>query len=311
VPRSSRSSPGLYDRPVLLLVLAVLFWSGNFILGRAVRADVPAVALAFWRWALASAILAPIGWRRLRADLATLIGHRRVVLLLAFLGVASFNTLVYLALQSTTAVNAFLMQSLMPVLIVALSFLIFSERIVGRQVVGLALSLIGASAIVTEGRPHLLLALGAKRGDLLLLAAVLSYAAYSALLRLRPPVHPISFLLATFWLGTLMLAPFYLWESLAGHPLVPTAPALLSIAYVAVFPSILSFLFFNRGVELIGANRAGLFIHLMPLFGSVLAVLLLGESFRWFHGLGLVLILAGIALASRVFTAVRRRPARG
>jgi drug/metabolite transporter (DMT)-like permease len=283
---------------VLLLVLAILFWSGNFILGRAVRFDVPPVALAFWRWALASALLAPLAWRRARADLPVLIENWRVTTLLALLGVASFNTLVYLALRSTTSVNAFLMQSLMPVLIVALSFLFFRERILPRQVAGLALSLAGAAFIITGGRPRLLFGLGAQQGDMLLLLAVLSYAAYSALLRNRPPVHALSFLLTTFGLGTLMLAPFYLLEHLLGRPLVATPAAIASIVYVAVFPSILSFLFFNRGVELLGANRAGLSIHLMPLFGSLLAVLLLGENFLWYHALGLVLILGGIALAS-------------
>jgi drug/metabolite transporter (DMT)-like permease len=300
VRSGTRGPRSLYDRPVFLLVLAVLFWSGNFILGRAVRFEVPPVALAFWRWAFASVLLAPLAWRHLKADLPVLIVHGRDTALLALLGVASFNTLVYLALRSTFAVNAFLMQSLMPVLIVVLSFLFFGERILPKQLTGLALSLAGAAFIVTEGRPQLLFRLGAERGDLLLLLAVLSYAAYSALLRNRPPVHPLSFLLATFALGTLMLAPFYLLESLLGKPLTVTPAALLSIGYVAVFPSILSFLFFNRGVELMGANRAGLFIHLMPLFGSLLAVLILGESFRWYHAMGLVLILGGIALASRL-----------
>jgi drug/metabolite transporter (DMT)-like permease len=141
-------------------------------------------------------------------------------------------------------------------------------------------------------------ALSFNHGDLLVIAAVVCYAGYSVLLGRRPRVHPLAFIATTFWLGTLFLLPFYLWETLSVAALQVTPANLLVIGYVMIFPSIVSYLCFNRGVELVGANRAGLFIHLMPVFGSLMAVIFLGEVFCWFHGLGILLIGAGIYLAT-------------
>lgn len=289
----------LYDRPYLLLTLASLFWSGNFILGRAMRAEIPPVGLAFWRWTGASLIVMGLAWPHLRRDGAVLWRHWRIVVLLSAIGVASFNTLVYTGLQWTPAINAFLMQSIMPVLIVAMSYLFFRDRISALQGMGVLLSLAGAVAIITQGRLETLRALQFNRGDLLVFVAVVSYAGYSALLRKRPPVHPLSFLAITFILGALMLVPLYLWETLTVRAVRINPPTLLTIAYVAIFPSTVSYFCFNRGVELAGANRAGLFLHLMPLFGGVMAVLFLGEALRWYHGAGIALIVLGILLATR------------
>lgn len=303
-PARSPSRLSLWHQPQLLLVLAVLFWAGNFVLGRAVRLEVPPVGLAFWRWFGASLLLWPFAWPQLRRDWPTVRRHWRIIALLSLLGVAVFNTLIYLALQSTAAINAFLMQSLMPVLIVAMSFAFFRERLSAAQAAGVALSLLGAVTLIARGEFEALLRLALNPGDALVLVAVICYAAYSVFLKKRPAMHPLSFLLATFALGALMLLPAYVLEHVGGRAVQLNAPTLLSISYVAVFPSILSFFFFNRGVELVGANRAGLFIHLMPVFGSVLAVLLLGEAFRWYHLLGIPLIAAGIVLATRVRVAV-------
>ncbi len=297
-PSSETRAPRLYDRPVVLLVLAVLFWAGNFVLGRAVRGAVPPVALAFWRWTIAGALVTPFGLGPLRRQAHLVRAYLPALLLLSLLGIATFNTLIYLGLHTTTALNAFLMQSLMPVLIVLLGFLVFRDRIVPLQGVGIALSLLGAVVVIVRGDPAALTGLRLAPGDTLVLVAVLAYAAYSSFLRWRPPLHPMAFLLATFSLGSAMLLPFYLWESLAGDPVRLSWAALGSFAYVGIFPSILSYLCFNRGVELIGANRAGLFMHLMPLFGSVLSVLLLGEALHVYHAVGAALIVSGIVLAT-------------
>jgi drug/metabolite transporter (DMT)-like permease len=296
---SNKPAFNLYNLPYVLLVLTVLFWSGNFILGRAMRADVPPVALAFWRWTGASVIVMIFAWPHVRRDWPVLQRNWGILLLLAFLGVATFNTLVYTGLQWTIAINAFLLQSLMPVLIVLLSFLIFRERITGQQGIGILVSLTGAALIIIQGDPALLRTLEFNRGDLLVFVAVALYAGYSVMLRKRPALHPLSFLAATFVLGALMILPLYLHEHFNVRSLTLTGPALLTLAYVMVFPSILSYLFFNRGVELVGANRAGLFMHLMPVFGSILAVIFLGERFRWYHGVGIGLIAVGIWLATR------------
>lgn len=302
-PNKRRS---LYDHPYLLLTLAVFFWSVNFIVGRAVRADIPPIALAFWRWAVASVLVAFLARPHLRADWPRMKGYWPTLLLLSVLGVSAFNSLVYTGLQQTIALNAFLMQSLMPVLIVGLSFLIFRETITGVQALGIGISLCGAVTIIARGDPGVLLGLSMNRGDLLFFTAVVCYAGYSVMLRKRPPIHPLSFLAVTFATGTLILLPFYLWETVFVRAFVGGSRAVLAVGYVAVFPSIVSYFCFNRGVELAGANRAGLFLHLMPVFGSIMAVLVLGESLAWFHGAGIAAIAVGIFLTTRVGRVVRR-----
>ena len=295
----SRVIQSLYNLPYVLLTLAVLFWSGNFIIGRAVRVDVPPIALAFWRWTGAFIVVIGFAWPHLRRDRPALRRYWVIVSLLAFLGVGAFNTLIYTGLQWTIAINAFLLQSLMPVLIVLFSFLLFRDRVTWLQTAGIAISIAGASIIIVQGDVDILRSLSVNRGDLVIFVAVTLYAGYSVLLRKRPPLHPLSFLAATFLLGALMIFPFYVWESLAGRPLQLNRPTLLAIGYVVIFPSVVSYFCFNRGVDLVGANRAGMFIYLMPVFGSIMALLFLGERFRWYHGLGILFIAAGILLATR------------
>ena len=289
----------LQDRPYTLMTLAVLFWAGNFILGRAFHSDIPPIALAFWRWTVASLLIIGPAFKHLRRDRAEIIRHWPAVLLLAGLGIAAFNTLAYTGLQYTQAINAFLIQSLMPVLIVALSYIIFRERIQALQAVGIFISLCGAAAIIAHGNPKVFLNLTFNRGDLFVATAILCYAGYSVMLRKRPQVHPLSFIAATFCIGTVILFPLYLWECLNVRMMPLEWLSFAVVGYVAVFPSIVSYLCFNRGVELIGANRAGLFIHLMPVFGSLMAISFLGEVFLWYHAVGIALISAGIYLATR------------
>jgi drug/metabolite transporter (DMT)-like permease len=297
------SRPGylaqLYHRPWLLLTLAPLFWSGNFVVGRAVHESVPPIGLAFWRWLVAALLLVGFALPHLRRDWPVLQRHWPLLLLLSTVGIACFNTLVYIGLNTTTAINALLLQSTMPVMIVALSFLFFRERVSLQLAAGIAVSLAGAVLIIARGELSVLTTLSLNRGDLWVLAAVICYAVYAVLLRRRPTLHPLSFLTATFGLGALLLAPLYCAETLAGRAMAFTPVTVGAVAYVAIFPSILAYLCFNRGVDLAGASRAGLFIHLMPVFGSVLAMTFLGERFGWFHGAGVVLILGGIALVTR------------
>jgi len=295
---SSRGIRALgWNAPYLLLTLAVLFWSGNFIVGRAIAGDVPPVTLAFWRWTIGLVFILALGHRQLRADLPALRRNWPMVVLLAALGIAAFNTLVYFGLRSTTAVNGLLLQSAMPLIILLCSFLLFRERPRRSQVIGVAVSIVGVMTIACRGDISVLVTLSVNRGDVLILIAVTCYALYSALLRKRPPVRPFSFLAATFFLGALMLLPLYAMELLEGQHIAPRPSSYLAILYVAAFPGFLSYLFFNRGVELVGANRAGHFLHLMPVFGSALAVVFLGEAIRGFHIAGIVLIAGGILFA--------------
>jgi drug/metabolite transporter (DMT)-like permease len=259
---------------------------------------IPPVGLAFWRWAAATLLVLPFvgsamlrAWPLLRANLARMT-------LLALLGVTGFNTLVYTGLQSTTATNSVLIQSTMPIQILVLNVLLFRTAFQARELLSVLLSLVGVALIVGAGRPLALVSGQWNQGDLWVLAAALTWAAYSVLLRWRPAeLDPNAFLGFTLLVGWLALLPLYGLEAWLVRPVEWTLPVALTIAYVAVFPSVLAYLFWNRGVAAIGANAAGHFIHLMPVFGTVLAVLFLGESLRWYHGAGALLVAAGLVIA--------------
>ena len=288
----------LFNNSTLLLILAVFLWSGNFIVGRAFRFDLSPVTLAFWRWAIATVVVLFLARKHIRQDMPAMLARWQVVVLLAFTGVACFNTLVYIGLQSTVAVNALLVNSMIPVCIVVFSYVFFRENISVIQGLGVAVSLCGVLAIACTGHIGVLLNLDINKGDLYVFVAVLCYSVYSVMLRRRPPVHPLSLVAVIFFLGTLFLLPLYLMQAETFFPVVPLS-SYGAIFYVALFPSIISYLCFNRGVELAGANRAGIFIHLMPVFGSLMAILFLGERLHWYHGVGIVCIALGIKLSTK------------
>lgn len=298
VDKSRPAARNLYDQPYLLLALATLFWAGNFVLGRAVSGLVPPVGLAFWRWFGGALVVAAFALPHLRRDWPALRRQLGITLLLSFLGIAVFNTLIYTGLRFTTALNALLMQSAQPVVIILFSFLLFRDTITPRQAIAVVISLAGVVTIIARGDLALLGSLALNTGDLLVLVAVFSYAAYTALLRRRPSVHPLSFLFVTFAVGALMLLPLYIWEGRSGQPMRLDLVTVGAVAYVVIFPAILAYLCYNRGVELIGANRAGHFFHLQPVFGTILAIVFLGERFQLFHAAGIGLIIAGILLAT-------------
>lgn len=290
---------GFFDLPYVLLVLTALFWSGNFIVARATHVDVPPIGLAFWRWFGSLAVVLPFAWRPLRRDWPVIRRHWRIIVALAAIGVASFNTLVYLGLQTTTAINAVLLQSAIPVSIVAFAYLLFGTTVRPIQAGGILLSLTGVVTIVGRGDLDIIHGLAFNHGDLLVFAAVVLWALYSVLLRKRPQLHPLSFLTITIAISVPLLAPLYAWEHFTVRPMHFDRSTLAAVGYVAIFPSVLAYMFYNRGVDLIGANRAGTFIHLMPLFGSIMAILFLGESFHLYHAIGIAMILGGITLAVR------------
>lgn len=287
------------DQAWLLLMLPPLFWAGNAVLGRAVAGDVPPVGLAFWRWTVGTAVLLPFAWRHLRADRSVLLAHWRTLLLLTVVGISLFNTMMYLGLETTTAVNAVMLQTAMPVLIVLMSFAFFRDRVTAAQALGILVSIAGALVLIAHGDPATLLGLAFNMGDLYVLIAVICYAAYTALLRRRPKVHAFSFITVIFGLGALTLLPFYLLETAGGRPMPLSAQAVLAVGYVSLLASILAYLCYNRVVLLLGANTAGLSIHLVPVFGSLLAIAFLGESLHLYHAVGIALIAGGIVLATR------------
>jgi drug/metabolite transporter (DMT)-like permease len=290
-----------------LLILANLFWAGNIVLGRGVAGLVPPIALAYWRWTGAFLVAVGFAWPYLKRDAPSLLRHWRMMLLLSATGVASYNTMSYIGLASTTALNVLLLQSAGPLIIILWAFALFGERPTIWQSTGVAVSLLGVAIIAAHGSVETLLQLSLNPGDVWILAAIAISGLYAALFRRRPQTHPLSFLVATMGIGSIMILPFYVWETVQGGRIHGGAPAWVAMAYTAVFPSFIAYLFFNRGIELIGSARAGQSWHLMPLLGSILAVVFLGESFHAYHAFGIALIGVGIVLAS-IKTAPLPRP---
>lgn len=289
-----------YRSPYLLLTLTPLFWAGNFVVGRAIRNDIPPVALAFWRWAIAALLLLPFAWPHLRGQWPLIRSQWRSLSLFSVLGVVCFNVFAYLGLQYTTATNGVLLNSTIPILIIALNGIFFRNRPTPMQAAGVALSLTGVLVIVAQGDTAVFSALTLNAGDVSILAAVMAWAVYTILLKQRPmDLHPLAFLAVLTIIGVIVLLPFYLAELASGRHLIWSGKAAMALAYVAIFPALLGYVFWNRGVAAVGPNRAGLFIHLMPVFGTLLSVLLLGERPKLFQIAGIGLIFMGIALTTR------------
>jgi drug/metabolite transporter (DMT)-like permease len=285
--------------PYLLLTLANLFWAGNWIVGRGMREAVPPIALSFWRWVIALAFLLPLAWPYLRRDRAVLAAGWRWLLLLGLLGTCLYNALTYIGLQQTEAINGLLLNSFIPIVIVALAWAFHGKRLKPIEALGIAASFCGVLAIVARGNPHNLLQLTLNIGDIWILLSVVAWAVYTLLLPHRPQAHPLAFLFAIALIGVVATLPFYLIELASGRQIHASAGAWAAIAYAGIFPAFLGFIFWNKGVEQVGASKAGLFIHLMPAFGILLAAVFLGEALAAFHVAGIALIFGGIFLTMR------------
>ena len=285
--------------PYFLLILTTLFWSGNFVLSRGMHADIPPFSLSFWRWAVALLILLSFGIRHLWVQRQIALKHFRFITIQGLLGVAAFNSLIYMAIQTTTAINAVLVNSCIPVLIAVFSWILYREMMSPRQWLGVLVSLCGVLLIITRGEMAHLLAMRFNRGDLLVFAAALFWALYSANLKKYPQeLHPFAYLSGIVISGLVRILPFYLMEVYSGKVIILNGAAVVTILYVAIFASILAFIFWNAAVRRIGANKAGPFIHLMPVFSTILAVFFLGETLHMYHLLGILLIFSGILLTT-------------
>ena len=282
-----------------LLALAGLCWSGNHVLGRAIAGHVPPVSLSAMRWVFPCIIAGLLARRHLGRDWPALRVHWKAMLVLGLSGGALFSALQYVGLQYTTAVNVSVLNSLGPVFILAAVAVMFGETLRPIQLAGIAISLAGVLFIVTRGEPALLAELSFNYGDLIILFNMVVWGIYSAVLRLRPTVHWTSFMFAFALIGALGTVPFAMHEYVQGIRFQPTLTTFLTIAYVSIFPSFVAYLSWNRGVELIGPNRAGALLHLIPIYSAVLAGVLLGERLAGFHVMGFALILAGVTLAAR------------
>lgn len=285
--------------PYLLLTLAPLTWAGNFIVGRFIHEQVPPVSLTMWRWLIALAVLLPFTVPVLLRQRHLIRRYWKLIAVLGITGTALFHTLVYQALYFTEAINAALFLSTTPVVIVGLSWLLFRDPVTSRQALGIVISLCGAIAIIMRGDFSLLLQLQFNKGDIWMLAAVPNWALYCVLLRRLPgEFHPLVLLTATVAFGLIVLTPAYLWELITVGAFAINAATVASIFYVGLFASVIAYICWNRGVVLVGATRAGLFMHLVPIFSALLAISILGESLRTFHLVGIALVFTGIYLTN-------------
>jgi drug/metabolite transporter (DMT)-like permease len=280
----------------LLLVTAVLLWAGNFVAGRIMGESVSAVGLNVWRWSLAFAILVPLTLPEARRCWREIAHAWRFLLVLGLTGVAGFHILVYKALEYTSATNALLVISTSPAVIMLLSRVFLAEPIQPRQWWGILISFVGAVIIITRGDPEALRALAFGKGELWMLLAVPTWAAYNVLLKRRPPSLPQrSMLTGSTAFGLLWMAPLVvLWPGLLSVDWTPSLAG--GVAYIGLGASVIAFLCWNRGVAAVGPSRAGVFIHLTPLFGAALEFLLLEQGLEPYHGVGAIFVLTGIVL---------------
>jgi drug/metabolite transporter (DMT)-like permease len=282
-----------------LLALTALFWSGNFVVGRGIQGQIPPIAMAFGRWLVAFCVLLPFALAPMIRERDLILRNWKMLLVLGILGAGSFNTLVYIGLGSTTATNGLLLNSAIPILVVVIGWLFLGQRVTGRQAIGICLSLCGVAAIIFRGEIAELLALRWNPGDIWVFTAMVFWAVYTLLLRRRPAeLSPIAFLGTLVFIGMAMNLPLYLAEFAGGARAQINLETISAIVYFGVFPAVLAYLFWNRGVAEVGPAKASLFIHLMPVFGTLLAIVFLGESLHVFHVVGFVLIMVGIVLTT-------------
>ena len=294
----TRASKGA--SPYLFLTFPPLFWASNWIVGRGLHSDIPPMAMTFFRWLFAIAILAPFAWPHLRRDWPVIRANWKTMLALGAIGVGTHNGLAYLGLNYTTATNGVILNSFIPIMIITISWIFLRERLAPAQVAGVLVSLAGVLTILSKGSMDTLLAFRLNVGDLFIILSMLLWAVYTIGLRWRPAgINMLSFLLVVAVIGDLCVVPLWLWEMARGRYIVWSWTNGAALVAVALFSSVLAYTLWNRGVETVGANVAGLFVHLMPVFGVVLAWLFLGERMAPFHVAGIALILAGIWATSR------------
>ncbi|HEY8580943.1 MAG TPA: DMT family transporter [Beijerinckiaceae bacterium] len=298
-PPQTSLTTRLFGNPWLLLALAGLFWSGNHIAGRAGAGHVPPITLASFRWLLGAALMWPFVSHLVRRDWPTIRAGWKSILLLSFFGGAVFSGMQYVALQYTSALNASIFNSFAPAIIAGAGAVMFGDRLGLKNIAGILVSFVGVLVIVSRGSFEVLRSIAFNYGDLLLLLNMAVWAIYSACLRMRPAIHPLSFTFLLALIAGLSLTPLWVWEHVNGFPLQATWRTAAVVGFVTIFPGILAYICWNKGIEAVGSARGGVFLHLIPFYGAVLATTLLGEQLATFHIVGCALILSGVWFAAR------------
>ena len=285
---------------IILLIASSFFWSGNFFSGKlAFLSDLTPFKLSFFRWILALLILLPFTYAQIIKDLEYYKKNILLMTVISILGVTIFNSFTYISLQTTLVINSTLMASVAPVMMIGFSWLIFRTKTTTLQFTGIILSLLGAFAIILKGNLNNLYNLYFTAGDLWMLGAVVSWCLYSVLLKkIDSKTSQLANLEVMIIIGVIFIIPFYIMESFNSTYLPSTGLDLAIIGYVAVFASIVAFFSWNKGVSIIGPNRASLFLHLIPVFSAIWAISFLNEKFAFFHVIGVLFILSGIILSN-------------
>ena len=289
----------LFGNAYVLLLIATLGWGGNAVAGKLASPDWGPFTLTCIRWLLVVLVLLPFAWRHMIQDKLLIVKRWWFFMFAGGVGMALFNLLMFLALNYTTAINISIEQASMPVFIIMANFLILSQRVTALQILGVVISILGVLVTASEGDVVQVLKAGVNKGDMIMLCGCFFYATYTFVLRWRPQVHWLTFMCLIALGAFVMSVPFAFFEINQSGFTSPKISAWLLLLYIVIVPSIISQLSFAKSVELIGGNRAGLFINLVPVFGSILAVLIIGEQFQVFHAVGMVLVIGGILLAER------------
>jgi drug/metabolite transporter (DMT)-like permease len=289
----------LANQPYLLLSITALCWAGNAIVGRLAAGHIAPVTLSFLRWSFAFLIILPFAWKHLVRDWAAIRSRLGIMILLSISGIGAFNTLQYWALEHTQALNTLLLQSAGPLVVAVWSLVLLGVRLTLAQAAGVLLSTAGVFVILLHGDLTTLSKIDFNIGDLIFIVALAIFGIYSVLSLKRPDIHGLSFVAFTFGAGAACLIPLFIWELFARPPMQIDTANLLTLAYVALFPSTIAYLCFNRGVQLICANRAAPFFHVVPVFGTIMSIVFLGEHPQAFHFIGFALVLTGVFVASR------------
>ena len=285
----------------LLLILTTLFWSGNFIVGKAAsNYQIPPFSLNFYRWLFAFIILLPFTLKEILVHKKYIFYNIGFFIILGITSITIFNSIVYYSLYYTQVISGVLMISTIPVWIMVVASILNIEKTNLFQIIGVILSLTGVLFIITKADIELIKSLNFNKGDLSMVVAMFSWAIYSALLRKKTyEVSQIALLEIIIICGLVFLIPIYFIEMNFGHSITLGKPFILTLTYVVLFPGILAFLFWIKGISIIGANRAGVFLHLMPIFGALMAMVIFDEKFMFYHFLGAIFIIAGITLSNK------------
>ena len=285
----------------IFLLITTLFWSGNFIVGKAASLyEIPPFTLNFYRWLLAWLILMPFTFKEIIEKKKYILGNIKLITILGITSITFFNSIVYYSLNFTHVISGVLMISVIPVMIIFFSWIFKIEKTNIYQITGVIFSLLGVAVIITKAELSILLDLNFNKGDLWMVVAMFSWAIYSVLLKKKKhELSQISLLETIITMGLIFLLPIYFIETKMGYYVILDVPFVLTLTYVVLFPGLASFLFWIKGIAIIGTNRSGIFLHLMPIFGALMAMIIFKEKFLFFHLIGAVLILIGILLSNK------------